>query len=230
MKSRLVWNEYANIHPHKLPKFKTFNIDLSTIDLLLKKLADYVEGSNLYSEISNMHESTSEKRLYQAENLIYMAPTGVYSHNLKEWDDDEYHDCVNNNILNRIPELIGLDDERIDIFTHNFWDYRDGGYVKKHSHFGKDDFTILIYLNTCETGRTGFYFEDEGMNNRYPSIRVTPTKGLACCFSGDMQHDVETTLEPKKTLVIGIKVNLEYLDWVYDDPIVSDISSIEHYM
>ena len=178
------------------PLLKTFQVDSKTIDFLNQKREQYFkEGSTR-----------------PAENDIYISDTGRFTNNLVDWDDKEYKQFIKDILLDNIANLLNLSPEKVDLYFQHIFDYKEGGYVKPHNHAHVEDFVVIIYLNTCDKGKTIFYLNKE---QNYPTkrsdktkIEISPIKGDGVCFSSLLVHEAELTSESKKIFVVGVRVNL----------------------
>ena len=178
------------------PLLKTFQVDSKTIDFLNQKREQYFkEGSTR-----------------PAENDIYISDTGRFTHNLVDWDDKEYKQFISDVLLNNISNLLNLSPEKVDLYFQHIFDYKEGGYVKPHNHAHVEDFVVIIYLNTCDKGKTIFYLnKEQGYDtDRSDKIKaeISPIKGNGVCFSSLLVHEAELTSESKKIFVVGVRVNL----------------------
>ena len=178
------------------PLLKTFQVDSKTIDFLNQKREQYFkEGSTR-----------------PAENDIYISDTGRFTNNLVDWDDKEYKQFIKDILLDNIANLLNLSPEKVDLYFQHIFDYKEGGYVKPHNHAHVEDFVVIVYLNTCDKGKTIFYLNKE---QNYPTersdktkIEISPIKGDGVCFSSLLMHEAELTSESKKIFVVGVRINL----------------------
>ena len=71
---------------------------------------------------------------------------------------------------------------------------------------------MIIYLNTCDKGKTIFYLNKEQGHDTDRSdktkVEISPIKGNGVCFSSLLVHEAELTSESKKIFVVGVRVNL----------------------
>jgi len=178
------------------PLLKTFQVDSKTIDFLNQKREQYFkEGSTR-----------------PAENDIYISDTGRFTNNLVDWDDKEYKQFIKDILLDNIANLLNLSREKVDLYFQHIFDYKEGGYVKPHNHAHVEDFVVIIYLNTCDKGKTTFYFNKEQFHDTPRSnqtkVEISPIKGNGVCFSSLLVHEAELTSESKKIFVVGVRINL----------------------
>ena len=83
-----------------------------------------------------------------------------------------------------------------------------GGYVKLHNHVHAEDFVVIIYLNTCNKGKTIFYLNHTNEFKERTKVEISPIKGNGVCFSSLVMHEAELTEESKKIFVLGVRVKL----------------------
>ena len=178
------------------PLLKTFQVDGQTIDFLNQKREQYFK----------------EGPTRPAENAIYISDTGRFTHNLVYWRDKQYKQFTSDVLLNNISNLLNLSPEKVDLYYQHIFDYKEGGYVKPHNHAWIEDFVVIIYLNTCDKGKTTFYFNKEQFHDSPRSnqtkVEISPIKGNGVCFSSLLVHEAELTSESKKIFVVGVRVNL----------------------
>ena len=178
------------------PLLKTFQVDSKTIDFLNQKREQYFK----------------EGPTRPAENAIYISDTGRFTHNLVYWRDKQYKQFSSDVLLNNISNLLNLSPEKVDLYYQHIFDYKEGGYVKPHNHAWIEDFVVIIYLNTCDKGKTIFYLNKEQGQDTDRSdkikVEISPIKGNGVCFSSLLVHEAELTSESKKIFVVGVRVNL----------------------
>ena len=178
------------------PLLKTFKVDSKTLDFLNRKSQQYFKDCPTIP----------------AENDFYISDTGQFTYNLAYWKDKEYQQFIDKELVNTISDLINLPKQKIDLHYHHIFDYKKGGYVKPHNHAHAEEFVVIIYLNTCDKGKTIFYFNKEQHFNTDRSdktkVEVSPIKGNGVCFSSLLVHEAELTSESKKIFVVGVRVNL----------------------
>ena len=149
------------------PLLKTFQVDPQTIDFLNQKRQQYFEN----------HPTKP------AENVVYMSDTGRFSGNLASWEDKEYQQFLREELVNIISDLINIPRQKIDLHYQHIFDYKKGGYVKPHNHVQKEDFVVIIYLNTCNKGKTSFYLNHRNEYRKRTKVEISPIKGNGVCFS-----------------------------------------------
>ena len=178
------------------PLLKTFKVDSKTLDFLNRKSQQYFKDCPTIP----------------AENDFYISDTGQFTYNLAYWKDKEYRQFVDEELVNTISDLINLPKQKIDLHYHHIFDYKKGGYVKPHNHAHAEEFVVIIYLNTCDKGKTIFYFNKEQKletkRGNKTKVEISPIKGNGVCFSSLLVHEAELTSESKKIFVVGVRVNL----------------------
>lgn len=88
--------------------------------------------------------------------------------------------------------------KKVEYFYLHMIDYCDGGDMLIHKHDHNEDYSFVLYLNTCEDGYTTLYLEQP--------IRIKPERGKVLVFSSDVYHSA-TFSKRKKILVGGLKVS-----------------------
>jgi hypothetical protein len=177
------------------PLLKTLEINENIVDFLDKKFYEF--------SLSNKLISAKE-----SNDPVYISDTGVHTGNLCLWDDLEYKNFINTEILNLCSKQLNIDSKFINIHYTHFFDYRKGGKVNLHNHIFSEDFVLFVYMNTCSSGETVFYLNPDLSYKLNTQVKIKPTRGLGAVFSSMLFHEVEFTSEPKKIFVIGIKIYL----------------------
>jgi len=174
------------------PLLKTIQVDLETIDFLNRKCQQYFK----------------ECPTLPAENNVYMSDTGQFTHNLAYWKDLEYIKFVDTILLTNVSNLLNIPKEKVHLYYQHIFDYKMGGYVKLHNHVHAEDFVVIIYLNTCNKGKTIFYLNHTDEFKERTKVEISPIKGNGVCFSSLVMHESELTEESKKIFVVGVRLNL----------------------
>lgn len=76
-------------------------------------------------------------------------------------------------------------------------DYSNGGIMSEHSHDHNEDYSFILYLNTCEDGATVLTLKEP--------YKVQPAANKVLLFSAYIPHMSEYS-NSKKVLVGGLKV------------------------
>ena len=76
--------------------------------------------------------------------------------------------------------------------------YDNGGYMTRHSHEHNEDYSFILYLNTCKDGATVLHDDYE---NHY----ITPKRNRILVFSADTEHSAKFS-DSKRILVGGLKL------------------------
>ena len=107
-------------------------------------------------------------------------------------EDNIFQECLNN-ILQNIKNLLGLN---LYYCWVHFVEYFEGGYQDIHNHKHNEDYSFVLYLNTCSDGETYFNVE--------PPISILPNKNNMILFSSNIDHGAKTCYN-KKVLVGGLR-------------------------
>jgi len=175
----------------KFPLLNTFQVDESTVSFLNRKFEEY---SNSHSLVFPSKENDN----------YFITPTGVHTQNMCAWNNDEYQDFLNTTLIPMCAKELGMGRENVKLrFTH-FFDYREGGYVKPHTHCDCEDYVMFIYTKTCSSGHTIFYLNP--INPDKTKVQLKPTSGLCAFFAGTLLHEAAYTNEPKRIFVVGVKI------------------------
>jgi hypothetical protein len=80
-------------------------------------------------------------------------------------------------------------------------DYTNGGIMSPHSHDHAEDFSYILYLNTCDDGETVLEY-------KHTTKQVKPIKDKVLLFSSKIVHSSNYS-NSKKVLVGGLKIKRE---------------------
>ncbi len=175
------------------PLFKDFEVDSEFVSFMNRKYRDYI---------------LSNGTIHVADQNVYISPTGCYTSNLLEWENEEYEEFAEGKLMDIASEQLGLDKSQFYLHHNHIFDYQGSGFVRPHNHEYAEDFVLLFYLNTCTSGETVFILNNSRpWNTERTSIKITPVAGRAVCFSSLLVHRVEPCTEGKRIFAVGIKIN-----------------------
>ena len=176
------------------PLLKTFDVSSSITSFLEKILIKYV--NRVGWDKRDIYNSFDKNKGRQTWNLL-------------EWDDEEFKNFTENELLDLISSHLEIDKSKVSYTWIHFLSYENGGSMELHKHWHNEDFVLFIYLKTCSSGRTIFYLNDFNEEHviRTP-VGILPKKNLAAIFSSLILHEGEFCNENKQIFVVGIKVNL----------------------
>lgn len=86
--------------------------------------------------------------------------------------------------------------KKLKYFYLHMIDYENGGEMISHKHDHNEDFSFILYLNTCDDGDTVLH-----LNNQ---IKIKPHKNKLLIFSSDIVHSAIFS-NKKRILVGGLK-------------------------
>jgi len=78
----------------------------------------------------------------------------------------------------------------------HFVEYFEGGSQDIHNHKHNEDYSFVLYLNTCSDGETYF--------NVDPPVSISPNKNNMILFSSNIDHGAKTCYN-KQVLVGGLR-------------------------
>jgi len=78
--------------------------------------------------------------------------------------------------------------------------YDAGGYMTRHSHEHNEDYSFILYLNTCKDGATVLHYDD-------CEHHIAPERNKMLVFSSDTEHSAKFS-DSKQILVGGLKLKL----------------------
>jgi len=76
--------------------------------------------------------------------------------------------------------------------------YDSGGFMTRHKHDHNEDFSFILYLNTCKDGATVLHYDDI-------EHHVLPERNKILVFSSDTEHSAKFS-DSKRILVGGLKL------------------------
>tara|TARA_R100001443_G_scaffold19203_1_gene30585 strand:- start:405 stop:926 length:522 start_codon:yes stop_codon:yes gene_type:complete len=167
-----------------------------------KPYDDHVIDVEIDSSISEEALVCWKKYKNNSINRINISPTstfkGIQSGNvlnlLDFQTDNKFRKCLDN-VIKITKELLEVD---IYYYWTHFVEYYRGGYQGYHNHEQNEDYSSILYLNTCRGGET--YFE---------SSRIcSPKKNTMIIFPSNVNHGAKKTLSwfnNKKVLVFGFR-------------------------
>ena len=125
-----------------------------------------------------------------------------------EWEDEEYQEFLNNEILDIISKEFLIEKERIEYYFNHMLEYGDGGTMGYHNHLHNEDFVMFLYLNTCKSsGLTNFYLNPYNEKSiKRTKCSVAPEKNKGVCFSSLVNHEGEASYEGKRIFVVGFRL------------------------
>lgn len=106
------------------------------------------------------------------------------------------------NYIDILRELCELRlNKRLKYFYLHMIDYENGGKMKIHNHIHNEDYSFILYLNSCNDGATVFYINGT-------QYKCAPEKNKLVLFSSNTFHSAEYSCS-KKILVGGLKLKYE---------------------
>lgn len=81
----------------------------------------------------------------------------------------------------------------LQLFYLHMVDYKNGGEMKMHNHSHNEDYSFILYLNTCDDGETVLHIHN--------SISIRPEKNKVLMFSSKINHSANYS--NKKRILVG---------------------------
>lgn len=88
---------------------------------------------------------------------------------------------------------------KLKYFYVHMINYENGGKMNVHKHDHNEDYSFILYLNSCNDGETILYTT----NGQY---KVTPEKNKVLLFPSSIPHSAEYS-KSKRVFVGGLKIN-----------------------
>jgi len=151
---------------------KVFYIPNDITDNLNKFLSEILISGNLLPK-----GSTDSMNASQTDNLCQNETINLY--------------------LDQILKLLKLD----KTFYHRWFhmiDYDTFGSQNPHDHSKTEDYSYIIYLNTCKGGSTWFLSDDK-------TIEVIPEKNKLILFKSNLFHWSSGVIDNKRVAVGALK-------------------------
>ncbi len=166
-----------------LPAVYLFNVDDDFVDFFDKKIKFYKEKSFYVDDTQTVNGFQTNNILALNENDVIMK-------------------------LNLLKEKI---EKKCKCKFIYHWahliEYENDGHQELHNHDQNEDFSLIIYLNSCSDGVTEFLLNDK----RKSYVRYPPEKGRCIMFLSSIYHRGLPTTQNKKVLVLGLKFNKKLL-------------------
>ena len=114
--------------------------------------------------------------------------------NLSDFQEDYKFQGALKNILEIVQYLL---QSKLHYYWVHFVEYHSGGYQGLHNHAHNEDYSLILYLNTCKGGETCF---ESG-------VVCTPKKNHMMIFQANINHKAKETQswDNKKVLVCGMR-------------------------
>ena len=144
-----------------------------------------------------------DKYKTNSDNTIDVTSTstfdGLQSANaleLLDFQEDYKFQGALNNLLEIVQHLIRTN---LHYYWVHFVEYHSGGYQGIHNHAHNEDYSLILYLNTCKGGQT--HFES--------GVVCTPKKNNMLVFQATLNHGAKETQswDNKKVLVCGMRIS-----------------------
>jgi hypothetical protein len=164
-----------------LPYYYEFFVDNDIIDFFNDKLDFYKSNKNFF-----IPENSSA------------TINGIQTCNMLNFDDKDVEHYLNI-LKNKIEKKC-----ETNLYYHwsHLIEYKNNRHQQLHKHDHNEDFSIIVYLNTCEDGETLFYINQK----RNITHTCFPEKGKSIMFSSTIYHSANKTFSNKRVLVLGLKL------------------------
>ena len=176
------------------PLLKSVKVNNSLINFLNKKFDFYIQNIKEQGQVDKAYNNFSNG--FQTPNLLL-------------WQDKEFKNFLNNEILNLLCKKFFFKKEQIKYKWVHMLEYESGGKMEAHRHMHNEDFVFFIYLNSCKSsGETVFYLNNFDENSlKRTKISVLPKKNLGLCFSSLLVHEGFESHEDKRIFVVGFRLS-----------------------
>lgn len=165
----------------RLPSLYQFEVDENITNFFITKLNQYKIDINYV--ISKNSSSTIN---------------GIQTKNILKFADMQTLEVLN--------DLRFTFEKTFQINLEYFWvhmiEYEHQGYQNLHDHSNNEDFSFILYLNSCDTGNTTFILNQ----SRDIKVVVKPIKNTGVFFLSSLHHSADITTDNKKVLVGGLRL------------------------
>jgi len=166
-----------------LPAFYEFSVDDQFIDFFDKKLELYKQKSFLIQKHRNR---ISTHNGVKTRNILHLNEKDVY----------ETLNCFKE----KIEKKCGC---KFKYHRVHLVEYGHGGYQSVHVDYNVE-FSIIVYLNTCDDGETYLYLNNATSIDSNITKKVFPKKGKAIMYLSNTPHGANETIQNKKILLLGL--------------------------
>ena len=145
----------------------------------------------------NKYKNRSMNRIGISTTSTFKGIQSSNALNLPNFQEDHLFQERLDNLLSITESIIG---ERLTYHWVHFVEYYRGGYQEIHNHKHNEDYSFILYLNTCRGGQT--YFDIK------PPVSFSPKKNNMLLFKSDIDHGAHKTsswFRTKKILVCGLR-------------------------
>ena len=163
-----------------LPSFYEFDVDEEFVSFFEKKMEYYKEVDFLMQK-----GSTATYNGHQTSNIL----------NLNEKD-------VNKKLTSLRERLERKCGVKLEYHWVHLIEYEEGGNQSEHRHDHNEDYSVIVYLNSCDDGSTYFVLNKE----RGVVLETFPIRSRCVMFSSSILHGCHPTSSGKKILVLGLKL------------------------
>ena len=164
-----------------LPAFYEFSVGNYFVNFFNRKLDSYKKDEKLF-----MKRGTSA------------TVDGIQTHNMLNFCEKDVQrelNCLKSKLEKKCKS-------KFEYHWSHLIEYDYGGYQTAHTHDHNEDFSLIVYLNTCKSGETNFVLNEK----RNIIKKVFPKKGKAIMFHSSILHGANNCFENKRVLVLGLKL------------------------
>lgn len=152
------------------------------------------EVSNYFNLLLDFVSNHSES--FKDTKQSFLSGNCFYTLNLLDYIESEI-------FYNYIDKLRLLCEDflnrRLKYFYVHMINYENGGRMNVHKHDHNEDYSFILYLNSCNDGETILH-TTEGI------YKVTPEKNKVLLFPSTIPHSAAYS-KSKRVLVGGLKIN-----------------------
>lgn len=158
--------------------YTEFYIDQSITQYFLK----YLKECYAHDYVKDRKKSSLSKNCFATLNLLAFKQSKEFYKNVAY-------------LLIRVQQILN---QKLEYTYLHMVDYSDGGIMTKHKHDHAEDYSYILYLNSCDDGETVLECMDG-------SKQVRPVYNKVLLFSSNIPHKSNYS-QTKKVLVGGLKI------------------------
>ena len=91
---------------------------------------------------------------------------------------------------------------KFEFYWVHMIEYESSGSQNGHKHDHNEDYSVIVYLNSCRDGATYFVLNEK----RNVRTKVLPERGRGVMFHAGIKHGAYPTNDGKHILVLGLKM------------------------
>ena len=165
-------------------------------------MVNRLENSTV-NTILSCFDKYKHNKLNQQNIEKWCTYNGIQTKNVLGLDDfqrdSKFQECLKK-VLHNAERGLKL---KLKYYWVHLIEYERGGFQMEHNHVSNEDYSSILYLNTCRGGETYFNMESQ------PFVSFSPEKRKIITFPSHIDHGARKTSSwfiNKKVMVCGMRV------------------------